>query len=379
MPWREVSKMEQRREFVALARGGVMSLSELCRRYGISRPTAYKWLERLDSEGLEGLADRSRRPHASPKRSSAELEAEVIRLHELYPAWGARKLHGRMRNLGVAPLPAVSTVHAILRRNGCIKEQEVQQGHWKRFEHEAPNELWQMDFKGHFPLSEGRCHPLTILDDHSRFSIAVDACADERGQTVRATLERVFKCYGLPKQILADNGGPWGNQCQTERSLTRLTVWLMRLGIDVVHGRPHHPQTQGKIERFHRTLKAEAIKHFFYDDLRHAQRGLDRFRAVYNHERPHDALGGDVPAARYAMSKRPFPSSLPPIEYGPDDLVRKVQYHGEIHFKNRTYLISRALHREPVALRPTGHEHILDVYYCQTKILQIDLKQHQEA
>jgi len=296
MPWQEVSKMQLREEFVGLAGVEGSNIRQLCRRFGISPSTGYKWLAR--HQAGEGLVDRSRHPRSSPDRVPADIEARVVELRRQHPAWGARKLHRILHNLGVG-VPAVSTVHAILLRQGCIEPRASEQSRpWQRFEHEAPNELWQMDFKGHFSLPSGRCHPLTILDDHSRYALCLQGCADESRQTAQAHLVATFRRYGLPRRMTMDNGSPWGD---SEAHYTALDVWLMRQGIRVSHSRPDHPQTQGKDERFHRTLKAEVLQGRVFDNLAHTQAAFDRWRMIYNQQRAHQALGLQVPQQRYRM------------------------------------------------------------------------------
>ena len=372
MPWQEVSILERRLEFVKLASQDGANISELARRFGVSRPTAYKWLGRYVEEVASSLADHSRRPHCSPARTNEAVEEAILAVREDHPAWGARLIRGNLLKDGWSNLPAASTVHSILVRNGKVDcEAAKLHGPHCRFEHEAPNEMWQMDFKGHFPMKHGRCHPFTILDDHSRFAIAVQACTDETAATVKAQLIRVFRQWGMPYRLLADNGGPWGYT--QHMSHTRLSVWLMRLGIRVLHGRPCHPQTQGKLERFHRTLKAEAIQGICYTDLGHSQKGFDRFRHVYNNERPHTALNFSVPAQRYSMSTLAFPEVLPTIEYGPDDTVRIVTDKGQVRFKGREFRVGKAFHREPVAIRYTTIEGVFGVFFCNTQIAKIDL------
>jgi transposase InsO family protein len=243
---------------------------------------------------------------------------------------------------------------------------------WQRFEAQRPNELWQMDFKGHFALGHGRCHPLTVLDDHSRFALGLRACTNERARTVEEELQAVFARYGLPERLLTDNGPPWGNAAGGERH-TRLTVWLIRLGIEVVHGRPHHPQTQGKAERFHRTLVAEVLRGQHFRDCQHAQRYFDRWREVYNSERPHQALALHPPLSRYAASPRSLPATLPRFEYGPDDQVRRVQWNGEIYFRGACFRIGKAFHGHEVALRPTPTDGELDIFFCHQRIRRIAL------
>jgi transposase InsO family protein len=248
MPWQEVSAVSLRAEFVALANQDRANVRALCRQFQISPPTAYKWLARFARDGPAGLVDRSRRPHHSPTRTSAEVEANVIALRDAHPTWGGRKVSARLKHRGqVAPQP--STVTEILRRHGRLESAERVPHAWRRFERAGPNQLWQMDFKGHVALAQGhgRVHPLTVLDDHSRYAIGLEACADERGATIQARLRGLFRRYGLPDQMLMDNGGAWGRP-DARQAYTPFTVWLLRLGIRVSHGRPYHPQTQGKDE-----------------------------------------------------------------------------------------------------------------------------------
>jgi transposase InsO family protein len=265
MPWQEVSVMDQRREFVRLAMQEGVNRRELCRRFGISPQTGYKWLVRR-AGGDEHLADRPRRPHSSPGRSTVAVEALVLTVRDEHPAWGARKIVRCLERDGHAP-PAGSTVHAILRRHGRVDETGGTPGKpWQRFEKPAPNLLWQMDFKGRVTLMNGAaCHPLTIVDDHSRYAVCLRAYGNEQSETVRSGLEATFHRYGLPDAMLVDNGSPWGDG--PGQSWTRLGVWLLKLGVDVLHSRPYHPQTSGKNERFHRTLKAEVFALRRFRDL----------------------------------------------------------------------------------------------------------------
>lgn len=373
MPWMERDAVSLRGEFVMLATQPDANIRKLCRGFGISAPTAYKWIRRFAVQGPEGLKDLSRRPGSSPARTLPEKERAVLALRDEQRAWGGRKIRARLIHLGHEDVPAASTITGILRRNGRLEEGEsAKHTAWKRFEHDAPNRLWQMDFKGHFPLREDRCHPLTILDDHSRYSVGLFACADEQGLSVQARLTAVFRHYGLPDRMLMDNGSPWGND--SEHRYTPLTVWLLRLGVAVSHGRPYHPQTQGKDERFHRTLQAELLRYERFDDLAHCQRCFDAWREVYNHQRPHEALGMKVPASRYRASDREFPEFLAPIEYAPADRVRKVQDNGWISFQGREFKIPKAFKGYPVALRATVTDGVMDVLFCHHVIAHIDLR-----
>jgi transposase InsO family protein len=372
MPWQEVSTMSLRKEFVMLANVEGANRAELCRRFGISRKTGYKWLARAGTGERAELADRSRRPQHSPTRTPTQMEEAIVALRDAQPVWGARKLRRRLQDLGQVDLPAPSTVQAILQRHQRINVQEsAKHQAWQRFEHAQPNDFWQMDFKGHFALGSMRCHPLTVLDDHSRFNICLQACSNEQRATVQAHLSAAFRRYGLPWRIGVDNGPPWGD-CGNN-SYTALGVWLLRLGIQVSHSRPYHPQTLGKDERFHRTLKYELIEHTAFRDLRHAQTRFDQWREVYNHQRPHEALDMHVPATRYRMSERAFPAQLPSIEYGPGDIVRKVHQGGWFFYQGKQFKIGKAFVGNPIALRPTTTDGLLEVYFCQHNIAQIDL------
>jgi transposase InsO family protein len=372
MPWKEVSAVELREEFVMLAGSECGNVRELCRRYGISPTTGYKWLSRYAAAGRDGLANNSRRPHRSPGRTPASVEGQILALRDRHAAWGARKLQRRLRDLGLAAVPSLSTITEILRRHGRLDAKQASKHRaFLRFEHATPNDLWQMDFKGHFPLRSGRCHPLTVLDDHSRFALGLEACADERAATVQSRLVSIFRRYGLPWRILVDNGPPWGDDAFTH--YTRFTVWLLRLDIAVSHGRPYHPQIQGKAERFHRSLNAELIAGLPPTDIAQCQRRFDAWRHVYNCERPHEGISLDVPMARYHPSPRPFPETLPPIDYNAADIIRRVSSNGQICFNTRLFRVSKAFAGQQVAIRPTTHDGRYDVCFGRHPVAAIDL------
>lgn len=370
MPWREVSVMDQRREFVVLAGQDDVNRQALCRRYGISRPTGYKWLGRAAAGDAE-LADRSRRPHTSPRRSDGAVEAQVLAMRDAHPAWGARKIaHGLARD-GVTP-PAPSTVHEILRRNGRIVPPGAPAHPLGRFEKPAPNQLWQMDFKGRMPLDNGAAsHPLTMIDDHSRYSLCIGACADQQRATVQQHLTGTFRRYGLPDALFVDNGSPWGDSGGSR--WTALRVWLLRLEVDVIYARPYHPQSRGKNERFHRTLKAEVFALRRFRDLPDLQRAFDAWRTVYNLERPHEALGMDVPASRYRPSARSMPDKLAEIEYADGEIVRRVSVDPHISFKGRRWRVPKAFRGERLAIRPRDRDGHYGIFFGSRQIGEIDL------
>jgi transposase InsO family protein len=370
MPWREVSIMDERREFVRLAMQEGVNRRELCRRFGIHPDTGYKWIGRWASDGE--LADRSRRPHSSPSRADPKIEERIVAIRDAHPAWGARKLVRCVDWTGLHA-PAISTVHAILRRNGRIVPPLGGAAALQRFEKPAPNLLWQMDFKGWVALADGsRCHPLTILDDHSRYDLGLEACANEQGSTVQNRLQPIFHRYGLPEAFFVDNGGPWGDS--SGHRWTRLSVWLLKLGVAVLHSRPYHPQSRGKNERFHRTLKVEVFALKRYRDLAEVQRAFDAWRTVYNLERPHEALGQRVPASRYRPSARAMPDRLPQIEYDENEILRTVPTSKDyIRFKGRFWKVPQAFRGERVAIRPLSIDGKYGVFFGAHQIANIDL------
>jgi transposase InsO family protein len=373
MPWRELTVIDQREEFAKLALAPGVNLSELCRRFGISRSNGHKWLRRYLKQGREGLADRSRRPHRSPTRTVAAVEARVLGIRdESNNAWGGRKIAHVMAREGASAVPAASTITEILRRHGKLEQNASEHpGPWQRFERAQPNELWQMDFKGDFALSRGRCHPLTVLDDHSRYALCAQACDNQQDAGTRQHLAAVFRRYGLPDTMLMDNGSPWGDSGGGR--FTAFSVWLMRLGVRVTHGRPYHPQTQGKDERLHRTMKAEiALERLA--DLEQCQRAFDNWRHLYNHRRPHQAIGMATPSERYRPSDRAFPESLPPIQYGAGDIVRKVDKAGDISFHNRRIRLGKPFRGEWIALRATTEDGVFSIDFCAHKIATLDLR-----
>jgi transposase InsO family protein len=365
--------MDERREFVRLAMQEGANRRELFRRFGISPETGYKWLGRWVAG--EELADRSRRPHASPARCDAQIEAAVLVVRDGHPAWGARKIVRCLERDG-QEAPAASTVHEILRRHGRLHRSGSSEGRtYQRFERPAPNLLWQMDFKGWVELKDGtKCHPLTIVDDHSRYAVCLKACADQQSVTVQKQFETTLRRYGLPDAIFVDNGAPWGEA--SGQSWTRLGVWLLKLGIDVLHSRPYHPQSRGKNERFHRTLKAEVLALRRFRDLADVQCAFDSWRSVYNLDRPHEALDQEVPASRYRASTRVIPDRLPEVEYDEHEIVRIVSTTKDyVSFKGRLWKVPQAFRGERVAIRPRSPDGHYAVCFGAREIASIDLTQ----
>ncbi len=375
MPFTGVSAMDLKVEFVALARTEGVNLSELCRRFGISRTLAYRLLSRHAVEGAAGLEERSRRPASSPGQTAQAIEQAVLAVRARHPAWGGRKIAKVLEREGLMP-PAPSTVTQILRRAG-IALGEHQHGVQApgRFEHPHPNDLWQMDFKGHVAMRAGRLHPLTVLDDHSRYAVVLAACADETALSVKAHLIKAFRRYGLPWRMITDNGSPWGPAAA--QGFTGLGVWLIEQDIRLSRSRPFHPQTLGKDERFHRTLKAEALSGPPFTGLEEARAALERWRIIYNSERPHEALDLETPASRHTVSPRPYQEQLEAFAYAPGDILRKVQ-DGRIGFHARRWRISKAFNGRIVALRPTATDGLWRVVFRAIQIATLDERSKDE-
>ena len=345
--------------------------------FGVSRKTGYKWSGRYQESGASGLVDQSRRPLHSPSQTGAVVESRVIQLREAHPTWGGRKLRRRLEDQGVSEVPSASTITEILRRQGMLTASAASPGPFQRFERARSNELWQMDFKGHFGMGNGgRCHPLTVLDDHSRFSLVLEACGHDQGSLVQSVLSSAFRRSGLPESMLMDNGSPWGNDHVSPWTL--LTVWLLRWGVRVLHGRAYHPQTQGKEERFHRTLRAEVLQGRTFADLAESQHRFDAWRPVYNFERPHEALDLAVPGSRYQVSTRRYPEQLPELEFSPIDTVRKVQKRGELWFRGQRWFLSNAFTGEHVGLRATTVDGVWQVWFGPQGLGELNLKEAAE-
>lgn len=371
--------MSQRQEFVLLARQPGAVFTRLCARYGISTKTGYKWCKRFVEGGAQALADRSRRPRSSPRRTCGQLEDQVVCLYR-ETTWGGRKLRRRLQDLGQEHVPAASTCTEILRRHGCLSQSQSERpGAFQRFERAASNELWQMDFKGHFATQAGaRCHPLTVLDDHSRFNVVLEPAGDQTGKTVRRILTSAFATYGLPEAILCDNGEPWG-AAEPVCPYTTLGVWLLELGVRVLHGRPYHPQTQGKDERFHKTLDRELISRHTWRDLAHCAERFPPYRHRYNCERPHDSLHGDTPVQHYRPSPRNLPAALTPIEYPAGTQAHIVRSKGMITFDGQTWYVGRAFAGKPIGLRACPQtDGLWQVWYAHQQLGQIDLRTPRE-
>ena len=373
MAWGELELVSRRLEFVKLALQPDANLTELVARYDISRKTAYKWINRYLEEGKSGLADRSKRPTRSPNTLSDDWVAKICEVRKKHPAWGGLKIQVVLQREAGVEVPSARTIQRVLKAHGLADNHAANRLATKRFEHEAPNHLWQMDFKGHFPYETGRCHPLTILDDHSRFSIALNAYADEKGETIRPGLIEAFERYGLPDRINVDNGPPWGSLYDSAR-YTTFSLWLIRHGVKVSYSRPRHPQTNGKEERFHRTLKAEVLNHSYFRDLAGIQNRFDEWRDIYNLERPHQGIGMEVPMSRYRVSYRGYEGEAEGYEYASDYDVRRIDCRGRLVMNGRNVFVGMPFSREELGVRESPETGLLEIYYHHQKLGEVDLR-----
>jgi len=358
---------QQRVEFVVAARRREKSFTALCQEFGISRPTGSLWVQRYQQQGVAGIAERSRRPANSPRQTARELEDKVVVLRQRYPDWGARKLRVRLQDEGVTLTR--STIHRILLRHDLLHPGDRHRPAVERFERACPNELWQMDFKSPkgWNASVG---PLSVIDDHSRYVIVLQALGSTRAELVREQLESAFASCGVPQAMLMDHGTPWWSWAGPQAAVTGLGLWLMKQGIGLHWSGIGHPQTQGKVERFHGELE-RALRYRGWQD-KPRQQWLDEFRWEHNHLRPHEALDMGTPASRWQPSPRAYDPQPPRWEYPEGSWVLQVDCQGKLDLAGKKRVIGRALRGERVRLLKV--EHRLQVYYCNTLIRELDLE-----
>lgn len=353
MGWKETRVQEERMKFVMDIEADEESLTEICRAYGVSRKTGYKWLERYQAEGVAGLADRSRAPHNHPNAISTADETAILAMRAKYATWGERKIR---RQLDVTrpeqTWPSASAIGALLKRHGLTHAPRPRRHATPSSALSgatAPNLVWAIDFKGHFRTGDGeRCDPLTISDTASRYLLRCQAVDRPDYAHVRPLLEATFREYGLPRALRSDNGPPFASVGLG--GLSRLSVWFIRLGVLPERIEPGHPEQNGRHERLHRTLKEDTARPP-QASVRAQQRAFHRFRRIYNEERPHEALGMATPASVYVRSPRAYPARLPEIEYPAGYHLRRVQKHGDINMGRRIIFLSEVLAGETVGLQ----------------------------
>jgi putative transposase len=353
MPWRETSPMEQRLEFIREYETELFTMSELAAQYGISRKTGYKWLERYDADGVDGLRDHSRRPHQSPQATAPDLVERLMAVRRRHPRWGAKKLLAvAARRDPRAPWPSRSTVCTWLKQRGLVTphRRRAPSPHAPAAALARPtraNEVWTTDFKGEFRTGDGvYCYPLTLRDGFSRFVLRCDGLLGRTAARTQRRFARAFAEYGLPDRIRSDNGGPFASPGLG--GLSSLSVWGIRLGILPERIAPGHPEQNGSHEQFHRVLKAETARPPAPNCTAQQQR-FRRFVREYNEERPHEALADQPPAMSYAPSRRPLPTRVPRVEYPGHMEVRLVSGNGCVSWKSAPLFVATPLAGEHVA------------------------------
>jgi transposase InsO family protein len=341
------------------------SVALAARLAGVSRETAYRWIRRAKEVGLDELCEHSRRPHNSPFETAPEVVAALLALKKRYPLFGPLKLCALLD----APLHP-RTAARILKRHGYSQpKQLVPEEVLQRFERSQSNELWQMDFKGLKRRGQGY-EILSILDDATRCCLALRALPDQRLVSVWETLWSLFGEVGLPHEVLSDNGPAFGSGGVWR--LSKLDAMLLRLGIRPTHGRPYHPQTQGKVERFHGTLQQEVGPDLYAPTLEEAEQRLEQFRTFYNWQRPHQALDQKFPGSLYRPSLRPRPSALPEPHYPEGSFLRRTEQDGYFQFKGQGYRAGKGLARQTIAIRECNTTGVLEVYFCDVKLATLD-------
>ncbi len=364
MPWESKTVEEIRKEFI-IASKTTSNFSSLCREFGITRKTGYKWIAR--AEETNDLTDRSHARKNISNKTDKETENLILSVRKDNPAWGGKTIRQVLVNQGHEDLPCVKTCNNILKRNGCISEEEsLKHKPFVRFERDKCNQMWQTDFKGDFALLDGtRCFPLDILDDHSRFSIKIAAKPNTLG--VADSFREAFYEYGMPDSVLSDNGWTFRG---FRNGYTHFEKWLMNHDILPIHGRIMHPQTQGKIERFHRTMKTELLNQNKFKDILDADRGLQEWRMKYNNIRPHEALNMKCPAEVYIPSDRTYIDNIKKFEYGGQHHVIKVNSWGYVRFNGWQVYLSETMINENIEFRPNPHGDSFFACYRNFKIAE---------
>jgi putative transposase len=376
MSWKETCPMTERMLFVSELLAGERTMSELCRRYGVSRKTGYKWLERFSEGGPTALGDRSHARHGQAQATSPEVIERFVALRQEHPSWGPRKLLGFLEGEGdPGPWPSASTLGQIWRRHGLVAPRRRRRTVLPResgplIQAQGPNELWCTDYKGQFRTGDARyCYPLTLSDAASRYLLLCRGLRTTSTAQARPWFERAFIEYGLPAAIRSDNGAPFSS-CGLG-GLSALSIWWIKLGVIPELIDPGCPQQNGRHERMHRTLKQEAIEPLPAANLSAQQRRFDRFVQEYNNQRPHEALGQRPPASVYRVSPRPYPQRLPAIEYPERYQVRQVRHNGEIKLNGSLIFVGEVLRHEPVGLLEVEDD-IWDLYFGPIKLAVLD-------
>ncbi len=375
VPWKEITSVDERVRFIAEYNEQETSFSSLCERFGISRKTGYKWLERYEKLGPGGLADRTCAPTNCPHATPAEMVEVIVELRKDKPTWGPKKVKARLEAMGIDNVPAASTIGVLLKSHGLIRprRRRVYPPALPASLAEAvlPNDTWCIDFKGHFALGDKtRCHPLTLTDQVSRYLLKCEGLTKTDGAAVRPHLDRAFREFGLPRRIRSDNGAPFATL--GPGGLSALSVEWIKLGIEPERIEPAHPEQNGRHERMHRTLKQETASPSS-SNLRDQQSAFDRFRHVYNDERPHEALAMRPPAKAYSSSPRVMPAQPSSPEYPEGYVVRRLTEKGDLRFKGEEIHVLKLLGHEPVGILPVD-EDVWELYYGTVLLAELRIK-----
>jgi len=381
MPWKVTTTMEQKLEFISAWRTGEHTITELCKSFEISRTTAYRLIDRFEKFGLEGLIQRKKTPQSHPNKTSDEVVKNLLNWKEKKPRWGAKKIRELLfKSHQEKEVPSVVTVHNILKKNGLVKPQKRH----KRiqpinpiFDPKKCNEIWSADYKGKFYMGNRKyCHTFTVADSKSRYIFSAKGHYHENTKNVKAELTRVFRIYGIPQQLHTDNGSPFGS-AQSQNRFTKLSYWLIDLGIMPVFSDPGRPDQNGRHERMHRDLKAACARPSAYD-LKAQQRSLNRFLKEYNHERPHEALDMKTPGEVHNYSTRPFPEKIRDFDYDSDMKVQIVTQNGALRWGSKFWVyLTVSLKGKYVGLRHKGNG-IWEVYYRNVFLGFVDEKTRKE-
>lgn len=361
MAWKNVSPMDERIKFTLEAQLNIWSITDLCQRYGISRKTGYKWLNRYKQNGLEGLQERSRAPKHCPHRTGDDMVKLILAQRKLHNNWGPKKIAEALNRAGVDNIPALSTIGSILQRHGLVRHRRRRRavGRWPATLTKAQhaNHVWAVDFKGWFRTGNGhRCDPFTVSDLYSRFVLDCRAVAAQSLQAVRPICEQLFTTYGLPEVIRSDNGAPFG--ARGPLGLSRLSMWWVQLGIRVEFIEPGKPQQNAIHERMHRTLKDETCCPPKWNQ-RSQQHRFDQWRKEFNNQRPHEGLGMRYPAEVYQISAKRYRGSTKPFRYPRYFKVRRVRGRGQISLNGVPRFIGHAFCDLDVGLEPITHSEYL--------------------
>lgn len=378
MPWTEMKPMDLKIQMLADWQTKQFSITDLSQKYGISRKTAYKWLNRYEQVGIDGLKNRSRRPHISPYQTRDEIIELIIKEKLNKRKWGPKKIYAQLKErYPDRDLPRPSTIGHWLKKHGLVKNRKrrlrVPPYTEPFLECQTPNAVWSADYKGQFHTHDTRvCYPLTMSDNYSRYLLKCVGLPGPRYQETRFVIESAFREFGLPDAIRTDNGTPFAGKCVG--GLSRLMIWWIQLGITPERIKKGCPQQNGRHERMHRTLKYEALDPIAHT-MKEQQKQFDLFRIEYNNDRPHESLDQHPPTRYYRKSTRPYVEKPVEPEYDYSYTVRRVRSSGDIKLHGKMYFLTELLHGQPIGLKEVD-DGLMAIYYSFYQLGLIDLKKN---